>query len=497
MVHQLSLWQSLDDDSSQNSKEQPVSNDRYRGALLLSAIGDSLGWPTEFLKPDLSRRPRFQLPLRQFVKWEKSVGGKWWGYTDRIYPGEYSDDTQLTLSVARCINDRQDFQVDRFSYEELPLWLQYERGGGSSVKTAANYLVRRNANWMENFYSTKSVNYFNAGANGAAMRNLPIALVCHNNRSKLISNSLLNSIITHGHPRALIAAILYGLAVKLVLNSANLAHEEFAEKLINELSDLDISSNDTLGIWIQNWDRYSKIELVFGKLFNQTQLEAIHYLRAINDYMGSEPSDYYDYVGARKPETKGSGISTVCAAIYLYLRYADKPMEAVYQAANLYGSDTDTIGSFVGALVGSHHGTGIIPDDLKTAVQDSDYLNNVADYLHRLASSVTSGAAPADHMPDASSIRLLAYSRIAIWEDEFQKMFRDELPIGEYITHPSLGKGRIVSREVSPIRGKPDYVAKLIRVKFDVGQTCVFHSRVKGNSEVAASLSKEIQKATR
>src|SRR6266480_4743989 len=73
------------------------SLDRFEGALLCSTVGDALGWPTEFLKQTNGHRPSFSLPVKDFVSWEKLVGGKWWGYDERIGQGEYSDDTQLTL----------------------------------------------------------------------------------------------------------------------------------------------------------------------------------------------------------------------------------------------------------------------------------------------------------------------------------------------------------------------------------------------------------------
>src|SRR5579885_359663 len=171
----------LFDESNKSQPSSPPhgspSLDRFEGAMLYSAVGDALGWPTEFLKPEGKRKPSFDLPVQDFVAWQKVVGGKWWGYEDKIAPGEYSDDTQLALAIARCITETGEFEPEHFAYEELPLWLQYERGGGKSVKTAARKLISKHANWQKNFYKQGDLSYKNAGANGAAMRNLPIALV--------------------------------------------------------------------------------------------------------------------------------------------------------------------------------------------------------------------------------------------------------------------------------------------------------------------------------
>src|SRR5258706_7171081 len=54
----------------------------------------------------------------------------------------------------------------------------------------------------------------------AAMRDLPIALVNVDNESRLIKDSFLNAIITHGHPRAILGAILFALAVKHALTAS-------------------------------------------------------------------------------------------------------------------------------------------------------------------------------------------------------------------------------------------------------------------------------------
>ncbi len=205
---QHSLFDELPEEPSK--KKSIPSLERFQGALLLSTVGDALGWPTEFLKPlnGNGHKPPFDVPVRSFVEWKKLVGGKWWGYEEKIAPGAYSDDTQLALAIARCITETGEFEPERFAYEELPLWLQYERGGGKSVKTAARKLVGKNASWLRNFYKQGELNYKEAGANGAAMRNLPIALANVTNEERIIKDSFLNAIITHGHPRAILGAIL-------------------------------------------------------------------------------------------------------------------------------------------------------------------------------------------------------------------------------------------------------------------------------------------------
>ena len=103
--------------------------DKFQGAMVFSAIGDALGWPSEL---GIYRRH-----ISGFFDWKKKVGGRYFGFEETIRAGSYSDDTQLTLSIARCIDENGNFDADKFAYLELPLWRDYERGGGRSIKTAA------------------------------------------------------------------------------------------------------------------------------------------------------------------------------------------------------------------------------------------------------------------------------------------------------------------------------------------------------------------------
>ena len=314
---QLSFFE---DSAKENIRNEMPSLERFQGALLLSTIGDALGWPTEFLKPSGGYRPPFDLPVHDFVKWKKLVGGRWWGYEEEILPGTYSDDTQLALAVARCITDTGEFEPERFAYEELPLWLQYERGGGKSVKTAARKLIGKNASWINNFYKQGDLNYKTAGANGAAMRNLPIALVGAKNETRIIKDSFLNSVITHGHPRAILGAILFGLAVNYALTtSGNVTVESMTGYLRHYMSQIGkvVAQDENITTWINQWEKGGDDRTSFKVSFNTAYDEALLFLSTISSYITANPTDYYLYTGALRSETKGSGLATVWFSRFL------------------------------------------------------------------------------------------------------------------------------------------------------------------------------------
>src|SRR4051812_14090316 len=81
-----------------------VLHERIAGALLGGAIADALGWPTEFAKqPSDLTRVGLTFPITDFQVWHKRTGGRFFARTDNVQPGDYSDDTQLALAVARSI----------------------------------------------------------------------------------------------------------------------------------------------------------------------------------------------------------------------------------------------------------------------------------------------------------------------------------------------------------------------------------------------------------
>jgi ADP-ribosylglycohydrolase len=460
----------------------------FESSVLLFAIGDALGWPTEFLRPG-SRQKLAKAQLREFAGWKKRVGGRFWGYVDEISPGEYSDDTQLTLSVARCIDESGRFSPDAFAYSELPLWLQYERGGGRSVKTAARNIIRPRVEWWTNFYKTRSVDYRGAGANGAAMRSLPIALANVNNREAVLQDVFRNAIVTHGHPRAIVGSALFALAVRhLLIRSVH--GKELLEAIGEELRTASevIASDDFLARWKHQWDEGRGNHPTFDRTLSDATNEAAQFLMAIPQFRDTPAENYYKAVGALDPATRGSGVGSVCCAIYLASDSRRPPAELLYTAANMLGSDTDTVAAFLGALLGARDGESAVPIHLRRTVQDHDYLVGTGARLHAIASSDQ----PTVRQSRATS-RQEAYLRILAWEIGLHEMFWDAIDLGGHVVHPSLGRGTIIRKRVKPI-ARQNYQAKLVWIAFDSGQSCIFHSRVR-DTEVTESLAKDIRKA--
>jgi len=464
-----------------NSENSKINENKFKGALVFSAIGDALGWPQEFKRGKKEK-------IKDFISWKKLVGGRWWGYYDTIQKGSYSDDTQLTLSVARCINEFGDFDLERFSFLELPLWLTYQRGGGMSIKVAAKEMLKKRIeNPIFNFYherrGEKIIDYRNAGANGAAMRILPIALVnsLSSDHNKLLNDIWVNTLITHGHPRAILGSILYGFLIKSLIFT-KFEKKKFLKYIrkIIQISDASIIKNEILIKWKEVWNGQNKFS--FEKLFLDIKKEAITYLELLTNSLDKTPEYYYSKIGALG-SFKGSGLSTVFAAIFLFLKYNKDTENGILTSANLIGSDTDTISYFLGGLYGALYGITEVPTRFLEKIQDREYLLKMANHLMNIASgNISKSIFPINGIKFNDVIKTITF-----WELELRDIFWDDLNENDLIIHPVLGEG-IIQRKEEKNTKKENYVAKLIEIKFQSGQTCCFHSRVNKSGVISESL---------
>lgn len=476
------------------------SIERIEGALTFSAIGDALGWPTEFGRYPASVRDKFGKNwVTDFVPWKKFVGGRFWGYEEQIGEGEYSDDTQLTLSVARCIDDTGSFDVEKFAYLELPSWILYEKGGGRSIKAAARHIIsKKGIDWRTNFYRINSgqgpaLLYEDAGANGAAMRVLPLAIVNINNNEKLIRECFANAIVTHGHSRAILGAILYGCLLRFLLTNRLVSAGEVTEYLKETVHGWthSLAGWEVASVWRADWDRQSTSGKTLRDSIKETNEEAVEYLDQISSHLGIDHKDYYLRVGALDRRTKGSGLATVLTAAYMFLKYLDEPDTALIEAVNTIGSDTDTIGYFIGGLFGAYKGMSAVPSNWLTKLQDRDYFKRTATALRLTLLGGTTGA----FSSTSNMTRQGALMSLYAWEIGLHELFWEALDAGSPVIHPALGRGVVERKEVKPLARKSGYIAKLVRVKFDCGQTCTFHSRVSSSGTVSESLTAELRKS--
>lgn len=450
-------------EKNQPSHIKSLSN-RTAGSLLAAAAGDAMGWMTEFIRsPDDLKRKMGVERVTEYQAWSKRVGGRFQGYEDYIAPGDYSDDTQLTICTAACISPNGSFDYRTFCTFEYPMWLEYARGAGGTVKEAAEKIQRKSADWNNNFFSRKmkegTIDYRDGGANGAAMRISPHVLANVGRWTQAEADIWRNSIISHGHPRAIIGSVLYGYALHTVLQwSESSTGQELIETLGNWVKELEIPQIPALKTWLTEWNK-GRAE-TFQTVFAKTQQEAVEQLRLVWLALrkNESPKSVLEKLGCFDRNTKGSGLGTAISGIYLFAQNPEKTPENIIIATDMIGSDTDSIAAFVGGLGGAAFGLEVIPETWRSQIQDAPFLIELGKYLAAIA------VGEADNLkirPGISGMKL------------GKPLSRQEVNSNMQVVHRRLGLGVITEVDTQTVLSQGRTVT-IIRINFDMGQSCKF-----------------------
>lgn len=358
-------------------KEDNLKLDKYIGALVGAAAGDALGWPNEQNSRSIGKEnPKDK---EMFQKWTRREGGKFWSHNEEIYPGEYSDDTQLIIATARSLR-RGSAWSRYFTRIELPAWLSYERGGGGATKRAAEAWKKESSPWnLEKEKKQEIERYFGAGGNGVAMRILPHVFVNGHSWEEISHQVFINGISTHGHPRALIGALVYADALLYLLNNEKtLGYGELVDYLLKRKDKWSMSRVQKIDSWVNAAEIISNNK--YMNLWADVTEEVIELLRIARAGLEQGALDMGNEVlenlGCFDKKVNGSGTITAVAAIYLASKYASSPRLALTEAAYLKNADTDTLASMVGGLLGMLHGSEFISVSWLN-VQDYSYLKEL------------------------------------------------------------------------------------------------------------------------
>lgn len=371
----------------------PGRAERAEGALLALATGDALGWPHE--SPRRVRAPRpLPKPGPRFIGWTRRGGTRFQPYDEVIGPGEYSDDTQLAIAVARSRVRHGDSWRDALTRTELPFWTLYERGGGGATRRAARAWAAGRPPW-ESAGRGEADRYFRAGGNGVAMRVLPHAIFrAEASGEQVVGDALRDGTATHGHPRALVGAAAYAGAAWFLLRKRDTpALGELVEALLDGVSfwagcpgsgeagtSWTKAAVEAVPDYEESWKR------VVGEM-----RQLLEVARAgVREGAMADDRAVMESLGCFGPE-KGSGTISAAAAVYLASRYAVAPHRGVMRAAFAQPADTDTLGAMVGGLLGCVAGADWLPGAWRS-VQD-------AGYLRRLAVRLAGGPEGAEETP--------------------------------------------------------------------------------------------------
>ncbi|MFG3267539.1 ADP-ribosylglycohydrolase family protein [Streptomyces bobili] len=319
------------------------------GALLGLALGDALGFPTEFNDvPSILAKcgpwREMELPRRAFV----------------------SDDTQMTLAVARALRTAMDrgllvpTRLERPLREEFVDWYrspENNRAPGRTCLTACDLLRDDRRLWQD-------ASQIGSKGCGANMRVAPLGLAPGLSDEQRAGAAQLQSGLTHGHPTALAASDLTAHAVRLLAQGAE------PVGLVGLLRSYALD----------NRTRYHHRWL--GDLWTRSQDPTPeHFIaRGWDDCLGVLER-LQDALRSPSPETDpclatGDGWiaeEALATGLLCFLLFPDEPVTALRRAACSAG-DSDSIACLAGAFAGAYAGADAWPTEWADRIEHQSEL---------------------------------------------------------------------------------------------------------------------------
>jgi ADP-ribosyl-[dinitrogen reductase] hydrolase len=298
------------------------------GTLIGCAIGDALGNPFE-MKPAAS-------PLLK--EWDGlfKKGGTFW----KGEPGQYTDDTLMSIALASSLIEKQGFDPEHVAKMYLEWYNSGNTRGIGTTTAGAMMHLKIGAEWHQSG-ATHQHDGRPAGGNGTAMRASPIGLAYRGDLPKLLEVAMKDATITHNALEPKMGSIAVALGTAFLANKTHTPKQALNE-IINIISDSEVKT---------------KLELAKDLVWE-----------------GADATVALAEIG-----TSGYVPETVGAAFYC-LSSTDSFKDAVVLAVK-GGGDTDTTAAIVGAMAGTHYGLEAIPNEYKDVVESGELLQSLTDEL--------------------------------------------------------------------------------------------------------------------
>ncbi|NNB69309.1 ADP-ribosylglycohydrolase family protein [Pseudomonas fluorescens] len=364
-----------------------MSNDRLKRSIssaTWSAYADALGFPTELASDKIVQQRLGHATITRTESWKRMIGGRF-GATVTLPAGAYSDDTQLRLSTCRSIRGDGYFDVEAFAKIELTVWQAYALGAGRGSKAAAAALCNRSNTWFSNFFP----GYTNGGGNGAAMRVQPHVWAAADltNKETYIPDVIRNAVCTHGHVRGIAGAVVHAISLAHTFVQGKAPGPDSWIGLANDIrqiSDYIAADNDLATFWLPTWEKTSNQTLssavdVVANEWEQSVKNAIDIIKLdrLTAYERIVKSE-----GGLTREERGSGLKcALFANVAAWLSPVSGAQKTIEHVVNLLDSDTDTIATMAGALIGAAY-----PDASPIGpIQDDRYVTEQAQRLYNIS----------------------------------------------------------------------------------------------------------------
>lgn len=296
--------------------------DKFKGVLLGTGVGDALGAPYEMMK----RADILDSNGGQEVR--EMVGGGWL----KVRPGETTDDTAMTLCIARSLVKMEAFDPLDIAREFIE-WIDSEPKGTGRTTTLALKYLKKNPGDLEGVAALTDEEKYSG--NGAIMRSAPLALFFLERPVELIAASVDTAKITHGERKAVGVSVVHNAAIDDLVRG---------------------SMRGGLIPYLYSFARETEIVDSLERLVTQ---------------------DYHDL------NPRGYSIDTLECALWCFL-HADSFEDAVVKAVNL-GGDADTIAAVTGALAGAYWGASAIPKRWLEVLEGREEMEYLGEELFKLS----------------------------------------------------------------------------------------------------------------
>ncbi|MES2295550.1 MAG: ADP-ribosylglycohydrolase family protein [Pseudomonadota bacterium] len=289
-----------------------MNEDRFTGCMLGLALGDACGAPHE------------GGPLERLL-WR--VIGTTAGGAMR-----WTDDTQMSLDLAESLLDK-----GRLDQDDLALRFARSYHWSRGYGPGAAKLLKRIAKGQAWRLANRAIFTSGSFGNGGAMRAPIIGLCYARNPERVPENARLSASVTHAHPLGMEAAALVAMATALALGRRD-------PMLILRGAGL-ICRDDQL---------LAKLASAEASLCAATELTPAQVVNRL-----------------------GNGIAALdscVTALYLGLRFLDRPFTDLLEFVAICGGDADTIGAMAGAIWGAANGGSSFPHLLLQRLEQVDRL---------------------------------------------------------------------------------------------------------------------------
>jgi ADP-ribosylglycohydrolase len=315
------------------------SLNKCQNMLLGVAIGDALGAGYEM---------RTQAEIKKDFILEKYVRRG----DSKINPGEYTDDTQMTIAVVELLLSKEKFTKEELAQKFVEVYHRDIRDGYSNSTQTA---LLSSKNGKELLVNIKS----DSIKNGACMRAVPLGILP--DLKKVIEYGKINAETTHNTPKGITSSVCIAAASHYFYYELGKPEEVF-DFCIKACKGLDKESLDFF-IEIKNMNNLEP-KLLFGEG---------------NELLGV-PCD---------------GMRTAGAVMYILSKYSKSTKETLKESI-LLGGDVDSVASIALGIAAINRGIKELPanlfNDLENKKYGKDYLLKLGKELFKANKTLKGGS---------------------------------------------------------------------------------------------------------